>query len=100
MREWKLLFTISHDGVSYQTFYNNLKNRDNTVLLIKDLEGGIFGAYCTEEWKIRRHFYGTGESFVFKFDEEEDIRVFGYTGLNQKIQFSDENCLMIGGGDT
>jgi hypothetical protein len=98
MREWKLLFTINHDGVSYQTFYNNLRSRDNTVILINDHKGSVFGAYCTEEWRIKSHFYGTGESFVFKFDDDDDIKVFGYTQLNDKVQFSDENCLMIGGG--
>jgi hypothetical protein len=36
MREWKLLYSIAVDGVSMQTFYNNTRHRDNTVLLIKD----------------------------------------------------------------
>lgn len=34
MREWKLLFSISKDGVSMNTFFRNTRNRDNTVLLI------------------------------------------------------------------
>ena len=36
MREWRLLFTPRIDGVSMQTFYAKAKNRDNTVILIKD----------------------------------------------------------------
>jgi hypothetical protein len=36
MREWTLLFTIEKDGVSFKTFYERVKDRDNTVLLIKD----------------------------------------------------------------
>lgn len=50
MREWKLLFTIDTDGESLQTFYNNVKNRDHTVLLIKDENGYIFGSYNQEAW--------------------------------------------------
>lgn len=55
-----------------------MRNRDNTVILIEDYNKKVFGAYCTEEWRIRSGFYGTGESFVFKFDDD-DIKVFGFT---------------------
>jgi TLD len=68
MREWTRLFTIAKDGVSYTTFYENLKDRDNTVILIKDNKGKIFGAYCSEYWRKAMHFYGLGDSFVFTFD--------------------------------
>lgn len=78
MREWKLLYSINKDGVSMQTFYKNVKKRDNTVILIKDTNDKVFGAYCCEEWKIHYYFYGRGESFLFKFDDE-DIKVFEYT---------------------
>jgi hypothetical protein len=50
MREWKLLFSINKDGCSMQTFYKKLKQRDNTVLLIKDGKDRVFGAFCCEEW--------------------------------------------------
>jgi hypothetical protein len=81
MREWKLLFTPKTDGVSMQTFYNNLKQRDNTLMLIRDECDRIFGAFCCEAWKISNKFYGTGESFVFSF-EEDDINVNYFTGEN------------------
>jgi hypothetical protein len=76
MREWRLLFSISKDGVSMQTFYLNMRNRDNTVILIKDENDRVFGAYCCDEWRNSSKFYGRGESFVFCFDEFEDIKVF------------------------
>jgi hypothetical protein len=34
MREWRLLFTLSTDGESLQTFHTKLKNRDHTVILV------------------------------------------------------------------
>ena len=69
MREWKLLFSINKDGVSFHTFYGNLKDRDNTVILIRDQKMKIFGAYMSEAWHKSLHFYGMGESFIFNFDE-------------------------------
>eukprot|EP00347_Sterkiella_histriomuscorum_P022138 403331548 len=100
MREWRLLFSINQDGVSMQTFYTQLRNRDNTLVLVKDENDRVFGAYCCEEWRIKSGFYGRGESFVFYFDDEEDIKVFSYTGKNERIQYSDETSLMIGGGNS
>lgn len=84
MRQWKILYSINIDGVSMQTFYNYTRHRDNTVILVRDHKDKIFGCYCCEEWRIHKYFYGSGESFVFKF-EDEDIKVFEYTGLNDRI---------------
>ncbi len=47
MREWTLLYNIAKDGISFTTFYANVKDRDNTVILIKDTKGKVFGAYCS-----------------------------------------------------
>lgn len=69
MREWKLLYTINKDGVSMQTFFRNSRGRDNTVLLIRDTKGGVFGTYQCEQWRIHPYYYGIGESFVFKFED-------------------------------
>ena len=85
MREWTLLFTIDIDGVSYQTFFNKVMDRDNTVFLIKDTKGKIFGGYFSESWRKANHFYGFGDSFVFNFDEDRIIYPYEYTGANEKI---------------
>lgn len=61
-----------------------MRNRDNTLLLIKDTDDRVFGAFCCEEWRIKNTFYGTGESFVFSFIDE-DIVVYNYTGVNERI---------------
>ena len=73
MREWTLLYSINRDGVSMQTFYAKAKNRDHTVILIKDEHDCIFGAYSTQFWHIQNGYYGSGENFVFTFVNEDDI---------------------------
>jgi len=97
MREWRLLFDINRDGVSMQTFFNKTKDRDNTVILVQDEQDWVFGAYCCEAWRMSSHFFGRGENFVFTFEKGEDIRVWRWQGGNEQFQFSDEDCLMIGG---
>lgn len=83
MRDWVLLYSISRDGVSMQTFYALTKNRDNTVLLIKDQDDRVFGAFCCEAWHSANYFYGRGESFVFTFGEDDDFKVFTWAGEDE-----------------
>jgi hypothetical protein len=85
MREWKLLYSINKDGVSMQTFYANTKNRDNTVIIIRDEFDCIFGAFCSEKWHVSSGYYGTGESFVFTFKNEEDIMVYKWTEKEERF---------------
>ena len=48
MREWNLLFTIERDGTSFETFYRSVEDRDNTMIIIEDENGDIFGAFMVE----------------------------------------------------
>ncbi len=98
MREWRLLYSIRTDGESLQTFYSKLKKRNNTLILIKDEDNYIFGAYCCEPWHISNYFYGKGESFTFSFKDEDDIKVYNWSGQDLFFQYSDDESIMIGGG--
>lgn len=80
MREWSLLFSISSDGVSMNTFYSKTHSRDNTVMLIKDDYDHIFGAFCCEQWKPKPGYYGRGENFVFTFETDDDIKYYSWAG--------------------
>jgi hypothetical protein len=70
------------------------------VLLVRDTKGKVFGAYCSEAWRKALHFYGLGESFLFSFDGKKRITAFHFTGENEKIQFSNEKCIILGGGNS
>jgi hypothetical protein len=37
------------------------------ILVIKDLDGWVFGAYLSDKLQVKNSFYGSGESFVFTF---------------------------------
>lgn len=100
MREWRKIYSVDEDGVSLQTFYKCAHNHSNSLLFIEDSKGFKFGAYLTEEWKVHKHFYGTGESFLFTFkDNEEDVEFYKWSGYNDHIQFSDESSIAVGGAD-
>eukprot|EP00826_Nyctotherus_ovalis_P014010 TRINITY_DN13862_c0_g3_i1.p1 TRINITY_DN13862_c0_g3~~TRINITY_DN13862_c0_g3_i1.p1 ORF type:complete len:186 (-),score=52.63 TRINITY_DN13862_c0_g3_i1:377-934(-) len=75
MRKWHLLFSINTDGVSLRTFFNKVKNRNPTIMLVKDKSGCVFGAVLTEQWHPSSRFYGTGESFLFSFKVVWEVAV-------------------------
>ncbi|MDR3548619.1 MAG: TLD domain-containing protein [Candidatus Pacebacteria bacterium] len=68
MKTLDLVFSISSDGVSMRTFYGCLAKYNPTIVLVEDTKGHVFGAYATESWHDSTRFYGTGESFLFKFN--------------------------------
>ncbi len=55
------------------TFFSKLEDMTETILVIKDSQGYVFGALTTEEWQNRNGFYGDGYSFVFTFKDGDDL---------------------------
>lgn len=98
MREWQRLFSIDIDGISLNTFYNNLHDHSSTIIVMQDINGWKFGWYASQEWSPHKHFYGTGESFLFSFEEtEEQLKTYRWSGENDNIQYSDNNSIAMGG---
>lgn len=83
--EWTLAFSINRDGYSPVTFFENLKDFEQTLIVIKDSNGYVFGGYCTETWKPSKKFYGNGDSFVFTFNNGKDLAVYYATGLSDQF---------------
>ncbi len=49
----------------------NLGTEQPSVLLIRDINRNRFGAYLSHTLKISEKCYGSGETFVFKFDGDK-----------------------------
>jgi len=99
LSKWKLLFTTCEDGYSHLTFYDRLEDAPETILVIKDTKGYVFGAFLTEEWNLTSKFYGDGYSFVFSFMDGDDLELYPATGENDLYQQSDRDGIIIGGSD-
>lgn len=67
-------------------------------MIFKDEHDHVFGAFCCEKWHVSTKYYGRGESFVFTFENDEDIKVFHWAEEAEMYQYSDETSIMIGGG--
>lgn len=68
--EWNLAYSLEQNGVSLATLYDKSDDyrgkRGGFVLVIRDGNGGVFGAYLSDAPHPASHFYGTGECFLWR----------------------------------
>ena len=89
---------------------------DYTVLAMETTSGHVFGAFCSQPWRLQGHVYwGTKDSFVWKMRRsrtepcesiveqvlmESKFDVFPYTGQNSHVQrCSIETGMILGEGE-
>lgn len=67
---WTLAFTTTTMGFSLKSLYRALSRYEGPVLLIiRDNEQSIFGAFSSCSLKPSESFYGTGETYLFTFKQ-------------------------------
>ncbi|OUM65953.1 hypothetical protein PIROE2DRAFT_67157 [Piromyces sp. E2] len=76
-RSLTLLYSLQNHGSSLKTFYERSNAGYGTaqVLVIRDDSDNIFGCFTAEPFKINNGFYGTGESFLFKYTKPKSKSV-------------------------
>lgn len=93
---WHLMYRMQVHGASLKTLYRNVSTLDSPVLLIvKDMDNQVFGAYATHPFRICESFYGTGETFLFTFSP--DFKVFHWSGENSYFIYGEPSYLGLGG---
>ncbi|KAI7799618.1 nuclear receptor coactivator 7 isoform X2 [Triplophysa rosa] len=94
---WRLVYSTVVHGTSLKTLYRNLLDVDCPVLLvIRDMNNQVFGAFSTHPFRVSEHYYGTGETFLYTFCPE--IKVFCWSGENSYFVKGNTDSLQIGGG--
>ncbi|KAM3570389.1 hypothetical protein VYU27_007547 [Nannochloropsis oceanica] len=103
---WRLLYSLAGDGASLNTFFKKAKNREPTLLVLKDMQGGVFGGFATRVWMEKgESYYGDGESFVWSLvgevgaEGEAPLRKYAWSTENSYFQLStSKDGLAMGGG--
>lgn len=94
---WRLAYSTVKHGTSLKTLYRNLQDVDSPVLLVvKDMDNQIFGAFSTHPFRVSEHCYGTGETFLYSFCPE--IKVYRWAGENSYFVKGNTDSLQMGGG--
>lgn len=68
--DWRLIYSLEQDGASLATLYQKCRSfegrRVGFVLVVKDQEGGTFGAYLSEYPRPAPSYFGNGECFLWR----------------------------------
>ncbi|KAG8517789.1 TLD domain-containing protein 2 [Galemys pyrenaicus] len=92
---WSLVFCTWRDGFSLRNLYRQMEHHNGPALLVlRDQDGQMFGAYSSSAIRCSKGFYGTGETFLFSFSPE--LKVFKWTGSNTFFVKGDLDSLMMG----
>jgi hypothetical protein len=76
-KRWLLLWRRSTDDIREQTFHRRCDGHANTLTLIRDNQGFIFGAYTPVEWESRVHNGRWGlDNNCYKGDDTEKSFLF------------------------
>ncbi|MEQ2300855.1 hypothetical protein AMECASPLE_030103 [Ameca splendens] len=95
--QWQLAYSTVINGSSLKTLYRNMANLDSPVLLvIKDMHKKVFGAFCSDPFRVSKYCYGTGETFLFSFNP--DFQLYRWSGENSYFVSGNLESLQIGGG--
>ena len=62
-----LRYSLVRDGVSLETMLQKVQDSPKySVLVVETMDGEIFGAFTSEPWRLSTDYYGTGESFLWR----------------------------------
>ncbi|XP_052003132.1 nuclear receptor coactivator 7-like [Xyrauchen texanus] len=94
---WKLLYSTAEHGTSLNTLYRHMADIDRPVLMvIKDMDNQVFGAFSSDAFKVSCYCYGTGETFLYSFSPE--FQKFHWSGENSYFVRGFLDSLQMGGG--
>lgn len=96
--KWDLLFSTELHGSSVGTFFNRTGWRSPTLLLVMDETRAVFGAFCSAPWEMHYSYFGTGECFVWKA-EEDRLQIYRWGMQNDMFQLAHKkDGIAVGGG--
>jgi hypothetical protein len=94
--DWRLVFSISEDGTSYQTLYAATNGSAACFVIIKTVDGAKLGGFLPTGLKWSAKFYGSGEAFVFSFAPM--LVVYRWSRKNDCFTSATRTELMMGAG--
>ena len=61
----ELIYRGTRDGMTSKVFHNKCDNKGESITLIKNEKGNIFGGYASIPWTSNDNYYSAPESFIF-----------------------------------
>jgi len=102
-QKWKLVYSVIDHGSSITTLLNMCEETTLTgsfLLGILDTEGYVYGAFLSENIHTYDRFYGSGECFLWKFNNEtREIDYYRGSVENLYHIATEKTFIAFGGGN-
>ncbi|KAI9206253.1 TLD-domain-containing protein [Polychytrium aggregatum] len=95
---WILSYSLDQHGISLNTLYRRSEENGPSLVVIRDGDGGTFGAFASEALHIEPTYFGNGECFLWKLSDDGDIQVYPATGANEYLIYGEPHMFAFGGG--
>jgi len=100
----ELIYRGTRDGMTSNVFHNKCDNKGETITLIKNEKGNIFGGYASIPWTSPRKtiHYSAPESFIFTLSNIYNIEPTKFPSKNDQKEvehYSGEGPTFGGGND-
>lgn len=96
-KEWRFLYSFKSHSKDYSEFVDKIELKGPTIVLIKDTDGNMFGAFTSTSWADSEGgWIGNGDTFVFAIKPK--MAIFHATGKDDNIMYlSRSEGLGLGG---
>jgi hypothetical protein len=70
--EWKLIYRASEHGFTIGNFLSRCQNTGSTLVLIRTVNGCVFGGYTEAKWSGDREFKSDEKAFIFSLTNKHN----------------------------
>lgn len=100
--KWNLKYSTRLNGTSLKTLIRKCENSETpNLVIIKTTCNSIIGALSSHSIRVSEHFFGSGESFLFRFENHDQPKLdqFKWSGQNSFFVRCDRQTLVFGSSD-
>uniref|UniRef100_A0A8C9FQA3 MTOR-associated protein MEAK7 n=1 Tax=Pavo cristatus TaxID=9049 RepID=A0A8C9FQA3_PAVCR len=83
--KWRLLFSSKLHGESFSQLCAHIVNKGPCIVILKDVDGFIFGGFASRSWEVKPQFQGDNRCFLFSVFPS--LAVYTYTGYNDHYMY-------------
>uniref|UniRef100_A0A8D0GT17 MTOR-associated protein MEAK7 n=1 Tax=Sphenodon punctatus TaxID=8508 RepID=A0A8D0GT17_SPHPU len=83
--KWKLLFSSQVHGESFSQLCGHIVNKGPCILVLRDLDGYIFGGFSSHSWEVKPQFQGDNRCFLFS--SSPSLAVYTDSGYNDHYMY-------------
>ena len=98
-KRWKLVYKPELHGLSLQSFFREVEGTGPNIIVIKEFDKYIFGAFMPISWTTSSVFYGSGESFLYTFRNSQTIHCYYATMKDDCFVCSNHEGIIFGAGE-